>query len=110
MGSTGSRGARGSDPDAACRCEASLVRQVRRAHGASRPHAWGDATPSAGAFRCDMVTGALIEPQRPNIAHLSEERVWRVLRSVLDPEIPVLTIVDLGIVRYVRSEGGALRV
>ncbi len=57
-----------------------------------------------------MVTGALIEPQRPNIAHLSEERVWRVLRSVLDPEIPVLTIVDRGIVRYVRSEGGALRV
>ena len=57
-----------------------------------------------------MVTGALIEPRRPNIAHLSEERVWRVLRSVPDPEIPVLTIVDLGIVRYVRSQGGSLRV
>ena len=28
--------------------------------------------------------------------------VWRVLRDVADPEIPVLSIVDLGIVRHVR--------
>jgi ring-1,2-phenylacetyl-CoA epoxidase subunit PaaD len=39
-----------------------------------------------------------------------EERVWQVLRSVMDPEIPVLSIVDLGIVRYVREDAGALRV
>lgn len=57
-----------------------------------------------------MVTEPLIEPQRRYVADLSEERVWRVLRSVPDPEIPVLTIVDLGIVRYVRSEGESLRV
>ena len=31
-----------------------------------------------------------------------EDRVWRVLEGVRDPEIPILTIVDLGIVRYVR--------
>lgn len=30
-----------------------------------------------------------------------EERVWKLLESVLDPEIPVLSIVDLGIVRHV---------
>jgi ring-1,2-phenylacetyl-CoA epoxidase subunit PaaD len=31
----------------------------------------------------------------------SDERtLWRVLESVMDPEIPVLSIVDLGIVRY----------
>lgn len=29
-----------------------------------------------------------------------EMRIWDVLRGVLDPEIPVLSIVDLGIVRY----------
>lgn len=57
-----------------------------------------------------MVSEALIEPRRRYLADLGEERVWRVLRSVPDPEIPVLTIVDLGIVRYVRSEGGRLRV
>lgn len=28
--------------------------------------------------------------------------VWNVLRDVADPEIPVLSIVDLGIVRFVR--------
>jgi len=31
-----------------------------------------------------------------------ERAVWAVLESVPDPEIPVLTIVDLGIVRHVR--------
>jgi ring-1,2-phenylacetyl-CoA epoxidase subunit PaaD len=32
-----------------------------------------------------------------------EQRVWELLRAVPDPEIPVLSIVDLGIVRYVRT-------
>ena len=37
--------------------------------------------------------------------------VWSVLRDVPDPEIPVLSIVDLGIVRFVRWDAnGALRV
>lgn len=57
-----------------------------------------------------MVTGALAEPRHRSVAWLGEERVWRVLRSVMDPEIPVLSVVDLGVVRYVRSEGGCLRV
>jgi ring-1,2-phenylacetyl-CoA epoxidase subunit PaaD len=34
-----------------------------------------------------------------------ELRVWRVLDSVPDPEIPILNVVDLGIVRYVRWSG-----
>lgn len=32
-----------------------------------------------------------------------EQRIWELLRGVADPEIPVLSIVDLGIVRHVRS-------
>ena len=32
-----------------------------------------------------------------------ESRAWRVLDEVLDPEIPILSIVDLGIVRSVRE-------
>jgi ring-1,2-phenylacetyl-CoA epoxidase subunit PaaD len=37
--------------------------------------------------------------------------VWQLLESIPDPEIPVLSIVDLGIVRSVRQEGdGRLRV
>ncbi len=31
-------------------------------------------------------------------------RVWSLLAEVLDPEIPVLSIVDLGIVRHVRLD------
>jgi ring-1,2-phenylacetyl-CoA epoxidase subunit PaaD len=37
--------------------------------------------------------------------------VWRVLQDVMDPEVPVLSIVDLGIVRFVRTDGsGELQV
>ncbi len=40
-----------------------------------------------------------------------EQRAWELLATVLDPEIPVLSIVDLGIVRYVqRSADGRVRV
>ena len=31
-----------------------------------------------------------------------EQQVWDVLQSVPDPEIPVLSVVDLGVVRHVR--------
>ena len=35
-----------------------------------------------------------------------ERQVWNVLSSVPDPEIPVLSVVDLGIVRHVRWSPG----
>jgi ring-1,2-phenylacetyl-CoA epoxidase subunit PaaD len=34
---------------------------------------------------------------------VAESQIWQVLERVPDPEIPVLSIVDLGIVRYVRG-------
>jgi ring-1,2-phenylacetyl-CoA epoxidase subunit PaaD len=37
-------------------------------------------------------------------------RAWEVLAGVADPEIPVVSVVDLGIVRDVRAEGGTLEV
>lgn len=55
-------------------------------------------------------TERLAEPLRGSIRGPTEQGVWRVLRSVVDPEIPVLSVVDLGIVRYVRPEGGRLHV
>jgi ring-1,2-phenylacetyl-CoA epoxidase subunit PaaD len=33
-----------------------------------------------------------------------QAEVWRLLGEVKDPEIPILSIIDLGIVRYVRGE------
>ena len=37
-------------------------------------------------------------------------RAWEVLAGVADPEIPVVSVVDLGIVRDVRAAGGTLEV
>lgn len=39
-----------------------------------------------------------------------EAAAWDVLRSVLDPEVPAISLVDLGIVRAVRDTGDALEV
>ena len=39
-----------------------------------------------------------------------ETRAWSVLNGVLDPEIPVLSIVDLGIVRSVAAENGGVTI
>lgn len=33
------------------------------------------------------------------------EKIWNLLESVADPEIPVLTVVDMGVVREVRQLG-----
>jgi ring-1,2-phenylacetyl-CoA epoxidase subunit PaaD len=39
-----------------------------------------------------------------------EERVWQLLAGIPDPEIPVISIVDLGIVRQVLVNGGSAEV
>ena len=40
-----------------------------------------------------------------------ERRVWEALGAVMDPEIPVLSVVELGIVRHVRqADDGRLHV
>ncbi|HEX4936376.1 MAG TPA: 1,2-phenylacetyl-CoA epoxidase subunit PaaD [Gemmatimonadaceae bacterium] len=36
----------------------------------------------------------------------SREELWAVLDEVKDPEVPVLSVVELGIVRDVRAQGG----
>lgn len=33
-----------------------------------------------------------------------EQEVWRLLAEVPDPEIPILNVIELGVVRYVRDE------
>jgi ring-1,2-phenylacetyl-CoA epoxidase subunit PaaD len=38
------------------------------------------------------------------------QRAWDVLAGVLDPEVPALSLCDLGIVRDVREDGAALEV
>jgi ring-1,2-phenylacetyl-CoA epoxidase subunit PaaD len=41
---------------------------------------------------------------------VTEARVWEALRGVLDPEIPVVSVVDLGIVRDIEIDGERVRV
>lgn len=39
-----------------------------------------------------------------------EERVWDALSSVVDPEIPAVSVVDMGMIREVDVSGDAVRV
>jgi ring-1,2-phenylacetyl-CoA epoxidase subunit PaaD len=39
-------------------------------------------------------------------ATAGEDAVWRALADVIDPELPVLSVIDLGLVHEVRVEGG----
>lgn len=43
-------------------------------------------------------------------AALGEAEVWEALQAVKDPELPALSVVELGIVREVEVEGGRVRV
>ena len=44
------------------------------------------------------------------VVQLTAERVWEALREVPDPEIPVISVVDLGVVRDVQVDGAHVRV
>jgi ring-1,2-phenylacetyl-CoA epoxidase subunit PaaD len=44
------------------------------------------------------------EVSGPRVGAAAEQGVWELLSWVPDPEIPVLSIVELGVVRYVRSD------
>ncbi len=39
-----------------------------------------------------------------NVTDISTRQVWDLLEAVTDPEVPVLSILDLGIVRDVKAE------
>jgi ring-1,2-phenylacetyl-CoA epoxidase subunit PaaD len=40
----------------------------------------------------------------------TENKIWKILASVCDPEIPVLSILDLGIVRDIKVEDNVVEV
>jgi ring-1,2-phenylacetyl-CoA epoxidase subunit PaaD len=50
-----------------------------------------------------MVTETASE-RRVRAAESRERIIWQALRTIMDPEIPVLSVVELGIVRYVREQ------
>ena len=38
------------------------------------------------------------------------QKIWQILETVCDPEVPVLTIIDLGIVREVKINGEEIEI
>jgi ring-1,2-phenylacetyl-CoA epoxidase subunit PaaD len=36
-----------------------------------------------------------------NTSSIAEKKIWSILETVVDPEVPVLTVIDLGIIRKV---------
>ena len=41
---------------------------------------------------------------------ISTQNIWSILESVVDPEVPVLTVTDLGIIRDVKLNGDEIEV
>ena len=53
---------------------------------------------------------AIEHEARPRPTHGIEAEIWDLAATVLDPEVPVLTIEDLGVLRSVTTDGAAVRV
>lgn len=52
-----------------------------------------------------------MQPDKPHATSpLSQETIWQWLADVLDPEIPVVSVVDLGIIRSVNVTTDAIEV
>lgn len=45
-----------------------------------------------------------------NMSPIEEKKIWSILETVTDPEVPVLTITDLGIVRGIKTNGEEIEV
>jgi ring-1,2-phenylacetyl-CoA epoxidase subunit PaaD len=68
-------------------------------------------TPGAGRFARSSGRRPTAEETVPTIATRPlESAVWAALHDVCDPEIPQISVVDLGVVRTVETEEGSVRV
>jgi ring-1,2-phenylacetyl-CoA epoxidase subunit PaaD len=41
---------------------------------------------------------------------ISEKEIWTILEEVTDPEVPVLSVIDLGIIRSVKTSGDKISI
>ena len=60
-----------------------------------------------------MVTSTLkgyLKMSQPLNITTKEKAIWQILEQITDPEIPVISIVDLGIVRAVKVGGDTLAI
>src|ERR1700704_4036932 len=96
------RAARGDAGAARERLDAA-GRPQRPAQRASRPSAQRTAIDAAHVSGGHMVTAVFTDAEL-------RQRAWDVAASVVDPEIPVLTIADLGVLREVAISDGCVEV
>ena len=69
------------------------------------------ATPGAGRFARSSGPRPTAEVTVPMLATRPlESAIWAALHDVHDPEIPTISVVDLGVVRTVQAEEGSVRV
>ncbi len=111
----GRHGAARGDPDAAGGHPRGDRRPPRRAHPGDGLPARRDAAPDPLAPGGDVVisTGSITRDDRvvEPVETTTRQAAWDVAAAVLDPEVPVVTIEDLGILRSVEvDEAGAVRV
>src|SRR5438132_12097338 len=78
-------------------------RSQRPAQRASRPSPERTAIDAAHLSGGDMVTTAIRDSDL-------QQRAWNAASQVVDPEIPVLTIADLGVLRGVAVSDGHVEV
>ena len=82
-------------PDTSARPEVDAVERGAPGRGVRRAVGGDDDGAPLGARGCAMVTA---------------ERVWEALAQIPDPEIPVISLVDLGVVKDVAVEGEHVRI
>ncbi|HEX8194023.1 MAG TPA: 1,2-phenylacetyl-CoA epoxidase subunit PaaD [Allosphingosinicella sp.] len=63
-----------------------------------------EASAGLGFARQGVSTQSVLSAAAGGVEGLDANGVWEVLRSVADPEIPAVSVVDLGIVRSVTPE------
>src|SRR6266508_4571022 len=86
---------------------ATLHRGARRAATAARRGSRGALTGADGTLGGDD-DGAPLATGRDEV--VTAEQVWDALAEIPDPEIPVISLVDLGVIRDVGVEDGTVRV
>src|SRR5262249_18998809 len=85
---------------------ASGARASRRARRRSGPRAWrAHAAARRALERDDRGT-----PLDARCAVVTADAVWAALEEIPDPEIPVVSLVDLGVVRDVQIDGEHVRI
>ena len=100
MGSRRATGARSGNADGADAHAVRLARQARPAHRVHGPPADRDAVPAAHVSGRNLVGPAM----------LTSAQAWDILNRVPDPEIPVISVTELGIVRDVQAAADGIDV